>query len=294
MSGILSIMLIVPLVAAVACLFTTANNARWIALIATLIDLVLGGVLWANFEIGGPQWQFVEEALHASQAKLPTTPGHCIEHSDDPEALRKAKAARISAGFSLSRGARSEVAGSLSGVSEYLAKAAPVPPWLRELRRFVSETAGALKPTLEDDPSEPADPLWRAQRVWVPDRDWTFGPEGGLVLLLDVSGSMPGDVLDRVASAVNALAAEGVPTRLIAGDVSVAFDGTVRKFPRRITNVGGGTDITCLFERARGARAIVCVTDGYVPRWPENPGVPTLWVLPPDGPKPPFGKVVRW
>ena len=60
MSGILSIMLIVPLVAAVACLFTTANNARWIALIATLIDLVLGGMLWANFEIGGPQWQFVE------------------------------------------------------------------------------------------------------------------------------------------------------------------------------------------------------------------------------------------
>ena len=60
MSGILSIMLIVPLVAAVACLFTTANNARWIALGATLVDLVLGGVLWANFEIGGPQWQFVE------------------------------------------------------------------------------------------------------------------------------------------------------------------------------------------------------------------------------------------
>ena len=60
MSGILSIMLIVPLAAAVGCLFTSANNARWIALIATLIDLVLGGVLWANFEIGGPQWQFVE------------------------------------------------------------------------------------------------------------------------------------------------------------------------------------------------------------------------------------------
>lgn len=60
MSGILSIMLIVPLVAAIACLFTSANNARWIALIATLIDLVLGAVLWANFEIGGPQWQFVE------------------------------------------------------------------------------------------------------------------------------------------------------------------------------------------------------------------------------------------
>jgi NADH-quinone oxidoreductase subunit M len=60
MSGLLSIMLLVPLAAALACLFTSANNARWIALGATLVDLVLGGVLWANFEIGGPQWQFVE------------------------------------------------------------------------------------------------------------------------------------------------------------------------------------------------------------------------------------------
>ncbi|MCA1198914.1 NADH-quinone oxidoreductase subunit M [Sphingomonas sp. R647] len=60
MSGILSLMLIVPLVAAIACLFVSANQARWIALGATLVDLVLGGVLWANFEIGGPQWQFVE------------------------------------------------------------------------------------------------------------------------------------------------------------------------------------------------------------------------------------------
>lgn len=60
MSGILSLMLIVPLAAAALCLFVGANQARWIALGATLVDLVLGGVLWANFEIGGPQWQFVE------------------------------------------------------------------------------------------------------------------------------------------------------------------------------------------------------------------------------------------
>ncbi len=62
MSGfpILSVMLAIPAIAAVACLFVSANNARWIALIATLIDLVLGIVLWAQFDIGGPQWQFVE------------------------------------------------------------------------------------------------------------------------------------------------------------------------------------------------------------------------------------------
>jgi len=60
MSGILSLMLAIPAVAAVACLFLSANGARWTALIATLLDLVLGVVLWSNFQIGGPQWQFVE------------------------------------------------------------------------------------------------------------------------------------------------------------------------------------------------------------------------------------------
>ena len=60
MSGILSLMLAIPAVAAVACLFLSANGARRLALIATLLDLVLGAVLWSQFQIGGPQWQFVE------------------------------------------------------------------------------------------------------------------------------------------------------------------------------------------------------------------------------------------
>ncbi len=59
---ILSLMLAVPMAAAVACLFVSANAARWIALLATLIDLALGIVLWMNFDIGGAQWQFVEKA----------------------------------------------------------------------------------------------------------------------------------------------------------------------------------------------------------------------------------------
>jgi len=59
---ILSVMLAIPAIAAVACLFVSANAARWIALIATLVDLLLGIVLWAQFDIGGPQWQFVENA----------------------------------------------------------------------------------------------------------------------------------------------------------------------------------------------------------------------------------------
>jgi len=57
---ILSLMLLVPLLGAIACLKLEAPAARTVALGATLIDFVLGMVLWANFDIGGAQWQFVE------------------------------------------------------------------------------------------------------------------------------------------------------------------------------------------------------------------------------------------
>ncbi|RIV88764.1 NADH-quinone oxidoreductase subunit M [Aurantiacibacter zhengii] len=57
---ILSVMLAVPLVGAIACLFLDAKPARMVALAATLINLALGVVLWANYDIGGAQWQFTE------------------------------------------------------------------------------------------------------------------------------------------------------------------------------------------------------------------------------------------
>ena len=63
MSGlpILSIMLLIPAVAAIACLFVPAATARMVALAATLVDFALGVLLWANYDIGGQQWQFVEQ-----------------------------------------------------------------------------------------------------------------------------------------------------------------------------------------------------------------------------------------
>ncbi|MFL6845839.1 MAG: NADH-quinone oxidoreductase subunit M [Allosphingosinicella sp.] len=60
MTGLLSLMLAVPLVGAIACLFVSANGARWIALLATLADLVLGILLWTGYDVAGPQWQFTE------------------------------------------------------------------------------------------------------------------------------------------------------------------------------------------------------------------------------------------
>ncbi|HEX7872140.1 MAG TPA: NADH-quinone oxidoreductase subunit M [Sphingobium sp.] len=61
---ILSLMLAVPMAGAVACLYSNANTARWIALAATLANLVLGIVLWASFDQSpdAPQWQFQEYA----------------------------------------------------------------------------------------------------------------------------------------------------------------------------------------------------------------------------------------
>ncbi|RST32201.1 NADH-quinone oxidoreductase subunit M [Sphingomonas ginkgonis] len=57
---ILTALIAVPLLAALACLFVSASSARWIALVATLVDFALGCVLWAGYVPGGPQWQFVE------------------------------------------------------------------------------------------------------------------------------------------------------------------------------------------------------------------------------------------
>jgi len=59
---ILSLMLALPMAGAIACLFMSAQNARWTALAVTLLNLALGIMLWASFDTAGsaPQWQFVE------------------------------------------------------------------------------------------------------------------------------------------------------------------------------------------------------------------------------------------
>jgi len=57
---ILSLLVAIPTLAAIVCLFVDAKTARWIALIATLVDFLLGIGLWASYQVGGAQWQFVE------------------------------------------------------------------------------------------------------------------------------------------------------------------------------------------------------------------------------------------
>ena len=57
---ILSALLALPMLGALACLLTSAKGARWIALVTTLATLALSVGLWATYQIGGAQWQFVE------------------------------------------------------------------------------------------------------------------------------------------------------------------------------------------------------------------------------------------
>ena len=56
----LTLMIAIPLIAGLICLFVNANGARWTALIATLIDLAIGAYLWSAYDPSGAQWQFVE------------------------------------------------------------------------------------------------------------------------------------------------------------------------------------------------------------------------------------------
>ena len=56
----LSLMIAIPLLAGVIALFVSASAARWIALVATLVDLALGVALWSQYDPAGAQWQFVE------------------------------------------------------------------------------------------------------------------------------------------------------------------------------------------------------------------------------------------
>jgi NADH-quinone oxidoreductase subunit M len=57
----LSILIAVPLAAGALCLLVRAEGARWIALIATLLDLAISAWMWIAFNPDGPQWQFVEK-----------------------------------------------------------------------------------------------------------------------------------------------------------------------------------------------------------------------------------------
>ena len=52
---LLTILIALPLLAGLACLFVKAEGARWLALIGTLIDLAISIYAWVQYNPDGPQ-----------------------------------------------------------------------------------------------------------------------------------------------------------------------------------------------------------------------------------------------
>ncbi len=69
------------------CLFVEREGARaGSRSLATLVDLALGIVLWANYDIGGAQWQFIEHAPIVRRLHLGA--GHRRHRADADHAHR--------------------------------------------------------------------------------------------------------------------------------------------------------------------------------------------------------------
>ncbi len=64
---LLTILIAVPLIAGALVLFLRPSGARWVALIATLIDLAISAYIWIAYDPNGAQWQFVETHPIAGQ-----------------------------------------------------------------------------------------------------------------------------------------------------------------------------------------------------------------------------------
>lgn len=151
-----------------------------------------------------------------------------------------------------------------------------LPDWLHAVESF----ARSIVEVILDERRKHSRPqeIYKAAGVHIPTYRpaWSYKP-AQVCFLVDTSGSMLHE-LRFVSPVVEYLARHNIETRLITGDTRITFDGVVTSIPE-ITG-GGGTDITPLFDRAVTYKpeSIICFTDGYVPFWPTDNGIPTLWV----------------
>lgn len=154
------------------------------------------------------------------------------------------------------------------------------PQWLLEVEKFARSIVkvNLVSKRAHTKPQ----PIYKHYNIHVPTKKpkWSSIPQQ-VCFLIDTSGSMA-DNLKYCVPVINYLNANNISVRLIAGDTVVTTDEEFKpgsKMPNKIVG-GGGTEITPLFDRAKeyNPASIICFTDGWVPKWPTNPGVPTLWV----------------
>lgn len=123
----------------------------------------------------------------------------------------------------------------------------------------------------------------------------TYSPE--VTVIVDTSGSMWGkETGDAVLAQVYGMIAKLGSIRVIINDTAVTFDGKVKNLNdfKRVAKGGGGTELTAAFQAAENAKAIVVLTDGYLPEPRHRLVREAVWVVTPGGTACPFmAKVVK-
>lgn len=173
----------------------------------------------------------------------------------------------------------------------------PKVDWREALREFVTSFCQDKDVSTWRKPNR----RWVDQDVYLPSVvGETVGP---LVVAIDTSGSIYGDVLNEFLSEVVSICDSVTPERidLLYWDTRVAghekyeqgsFSGLMQSTKPR---GGGGTDVRAVFEyvkaKAIKPEAVIVLTDGYTP-WPDVVGMPTLFAINTDVVAP-VGKTVR-
>jgi hypothetical protein len=212
-----------------------------------------------------------------------------IEQVDDPSGMAEASASVV-AGVASEGGEDgvSERWGSGSSMGLVRLQQSELPEWLTALENFARSIVEVVLANKRSH-ARPQE-VYKAYDIHIPTLRprWDYQP-AQVCFLVDTSGSMLHE-LRYVAPVIDYLAKHNITTRLIAGDTRVTFDEVVTSVPEGLVG-GGGTEITPIYDRALEyePESIVFFTDGYVPKWPKDVGIPTLWVGCQE--KPPWGSV---
>ena len=181
--------------------------------------------------------------------------------------------------------------GTEPSVSNIRLRDSNLPPWIDALEAFARSIVEVVMADTRSH-TRPQE-IYKAYDVHMPTMRprWAYKADQ-VCFLIDTSGSMLSQ-LQYVMPVVQYLTQHNISVRMIAGDTHVTFDKLLKPgvpLPDAVVG-GGGTEITPLFERANDytPRSIVCFTDGYVPCWPKDTGIPILWVGLEGGVKAPYG-----
>lgn len=176
------------------------------------------------------------------------------------------------------------------GMEEYLdGLTRPKVNWRSELKRFVSTVA-------KNDYSFRR-PNTRYKDVYLPS---LYSEEiGGVVFIVDTSGSMMGEDIRLVFSELTGILKLIDKIKVISVDCDVQSVEDVTTIEGMKVRGGGGTSFApgfkYIIDNSVECKAVVYLTDGYADEFGPDPGLPVLWLVTDRKDfKPPFGWVIPY